>query len=127
MNAELRQKHREKRKLKRENIQLSMKLKAKVGLVLFNGVIYSLHKSFKQKSITVTKRYEKKLVKLRKDKRLAFGENIKYIRHTVHNFSSYQLSSKEREALSFRLDEHIHSVCNRNKLCTEFECSTKTS
>ena len=56
MNAELQQKYREKRKLKRENIQLSMKLKAKVGLVLFNGVIYSLHKSVKQKSITVTKR-----------------------------------------------------------------------
>ena len=98
-----------------------MKLKAQLGLVLFNGVIYSLDKSVKQKSITVTKRHEKKLVKLWKDKRLTFGENIKCIRHTVHNFSSYQLSSKEEEALSFGLDEHIPSVCNRNKLFTEFE------
>ena len=98
-----------------------MKLKAQVGLVLFNGVIYSLDKSIKQKSIPVTKPHEKKLVKLRKDKRLTFGENIKYICHTVHNFSSYQLSSKEEEAMSFGLDEHIPSVCNRNKLFTEFE------
>ena len=45
-----------------------MKLKAQVGLVLFNGVIYSFDKSIKHKSITVTKRHEKKLVKLRKDK-----------------------------------------------------------
>ena len=68
MNTELQQKHREKRKLKREIIQLSMKLKAQIGLVLFNGVIYSLEKSIKQKFVTVTKRHEKKLVKLRQGK-----------------------------------------------------------
>ena len=56
-----------------------------------------------------------------KDKRLTFGENIKNIRDTVHNFSSYQPLSKEEEALSFGLDEHIPSVCNRNKFFTEFE------
>ena len=91
MNTELQQKYHEKRKLKRKIIQLSIELKAQV----FNGVIYSPDKSLKQKSITVTKRHQKKLVKLRKDKRLTFGENIKYICHTAHNFSSYQLSSKE--------------------------------
>ena len=121
MNTELQQKYHEKRKLKREVIQLPIKLKAQVGLVLFHGVIYSLDKSIMQKSITVTKRHEKNLVKLQKDKRLTFGENIKYIRHTVHSFSSYQLSSKEEEALSFGLDEHILSACNRSKLFTEFE------
>ena len=60
--------------------QLSMKLKAQLGLVLANRVIYSLDKSIKQKSIRVTKRREKNLVKLWKDKRLKFGENTKYIR-----------------------------------------------
>ena len=89
MNTELQQKYHEKRKLKREVIQLPIKLKAQVGLVLFHGVIYSLDKSIMQKSITVTKRHEKNLVKFQKDKRLTFGENIKYIHHTVHNFSSY--------------------------------------
>ena len=39
----------------------------------------------------------------------------------MHNTSSYQLSSKEEEALSFGLDEHIPIVCNRNKLFTEIE------
>ena len=58
-----------------------MKLKAQVGLVLANRVIYSLDKSIKQKSIRVTKRREKNLVKLWKDKRLKFGKNTKYIRH----------------------------------------------
>ena len=52
---------------------------------------------------------------------MTFGENIKYIRHTVHNFSSYQLLSKEEEALSFGLDVHTSSVCNWDKLFTEFK------
>ena len=39
----------------------------------------------------------------------------------MHSFSSYQFSSKEEEALSFGLDEHIPSVCNQNKPFTEFE------
>ena len=94
-------------------MQFFMKLKVHVGFVLFNEVIYSLDKSVKQKSITETKSHEKKLTKLRKEKRLTFGENTKYFPHTVHNFSSYQLSSKEEEAFSFGLDEHIPSVCNR--------------
>ena len=98
-----------------------MKLKAQIGLVVFNWVIYSLDKSIKQKSVTVTKCHKKKLVKLWKDIRLTFGENEKYICHTVHNFSSYQLSSKQEKAKLFGLDEHIPSVCNQNKLFKEFE------
>ena len=58
MNTELQQKHREKPNLKREIIQLSMKLKAQIGFALFNGVLYRLEKSIKQKSVTVTKRHE---------------------------------------------------------------------
>ena len=101
---------------------MQIKLKAQIGLALFNGVIiYSLDKSIKQKSVTVTKCYNKKLLKLRKDKRLTFGENMEYNCHTVHNFLSYQLLSKEEGALSFGLDEHLPSVCNWNKLFTEFE------
>ena len=121
LNTELQQKHHEKGKLKREIRQLSMKLKAQIGLVVFNWVIYSLDKSIKQKSITVTKCHKKKLVKLWKDIRLTFGENKKYICHTVHNFSSYQLSSKQEKAKSFGLDEHIPRMCNKNKPFTEFE------
>ena len=88
MNTELQQKHREKPKLKREVIPLSIKLKTQIGFVLFDRVIYTLDKSIKQKSVTVPKPHEKKLVKLRKEKRLTLGENIKYIHHTVQNFSS---------------------------------------
>ena len=92
-----------------------------VGFALFNGVIYSLDKSIKQKFITVTKRYKKKSTKLWKEKRLIFGENTKCICYKVHNFSSYQLSCKEVGALSFGLNEHITDICNGNKPFTKIE------
>ena len=57
MNIELQENQPEKRKLKREIMQLSMKLKAQIGLVLLIGILYSLEKSIKQKSLTVTKRH----------------------------------------------------------------------
>ena len=50
MNTKLQQKHREKCKLKREIIQLSMKLKAQIGLVLSNGVIYIVLKNLSSRN-----------------------------------------------------------------------------
>ena len=65
------------------------------------------------------------LVKLRKDKRLTFGENIKYIGHAVHNFLSQQLPAKEKEAFSFGFDEHMPSICNRKKLLMFYQNISK--
>ena len=64
INTELQQKHREKRKLKREIIQLLMKLKAHAGFVLFNGVTGELYIVLKN----LSKRHEKKFGKLGKIK-----------------------------------------------------------
>ena len=43
------------------------------------------------------------------------------MKHTVHNFSSYQLSEEEYKALSYGLDYHIPSQANNNVINTEFE------
>ena len=95
MNTELQQKYHEKSKLKREITQLSIKLKAQVGLVLFNGVIYSLGKSIK-KSITITKRHEKNLVKLRKNKRLTFGQNAFLTQCTISCHTNFHPRRRKR-------------------------------
>ena len=39
----------------------------------------------------------------------------------VHNFSSYNLSQVEINALSYGLDHHIPTNINRNSITTEFE------
>ena len=72
--------------------------------------------------IKVKHRHEKKLVNLRQHKRKLYGEsNTLFIRSTVHNYSSYNLSTKEEKALSFGLDQHIPTALNYNSLHTEFE------
>ena len=39
----------------------------------------------------------------------------------IHNFANYALSDKEKQALSYSLDEHIPAKLNKNKIQTEFE------
>ena len=64
----------------------------------------------------------KKLSKLRNETKLTSGQNPAiYIRQTVHNFSSFHLTTEEEKALSLCLNEHIPTSLNRNKLFIEFE------
>ena len=44
-----------------------------------------------------------------------------YIKHTVHNFSSYIFSGEEYKALSYSLDHHILTSSTYNAIETEFE------
>ena len=39
----------------------------------------------------------------------------------VHNFSSYNLSQEEINALSYGLDHHVPTNINKNSIVTEFE------
>ena len=122
METEMQQKHREKRKITREIVKLSMNLKDSLGHILFNVIMYRLDRSLKLKSNVVSQRHIKNLSKLRNQTNLASGENSAiFIRQTFHNFSSYHLTMEEEKALSFDLDEHIPTGLNRNKLVTEFE------
>ena len=74
------------------------------------------------KASIINQRHNKKLYNLRKNNQLHNSDKtVQFIRHTVHNYSSYVLSKEEEKALSFGLDEHIPTACNRNKLFVEFE------
>ena len=44
-----------------------------------------------------------------------------YIKNTVHNFSSYQLTTKEYTALSYGFYHHIPFKFNSNRIHTELE------
>ena len=44
-----------------------------------------------------------------------------YMKHTVHNFSSYQLSEEEYKALSHGLDYQLPSKTNSSVIKTEFK------
>ena len=66
METGMQQKHcKKKRKLREEIVKFSMDLKASLGLILFNVIMYCLDRSFRRKSNVVSQRYIKKLSKLR--------------------------------------------------------------
>ena len=57
----MQQKHREKRKIRREIVKLSLDLKDSLGLILFSVIMYRLDRSLKLKSKIVSQRRIKKL------------------------------------------------------------------
>ena len=52
-----------------------MDLKASLGLILFNVIMYCLDRSLKRKSNVVSQRHIKELSKLRNQIKLTFGKN----------------------------------------------------
>ena len=63
MKTEMQLQHREKRKIRREIVKLSIDMKDSLGLILFNVIMYRLDRFLKLKSNVVSQRHIKKLSK----------------------------------------------------------------
>ena len=122
MEAELENKHHEKKKLVKEMKGIAQQLKLSLNIIIYNVVIHQINKSIKSKIKAIKYRHEKKLLNLKKQQtNICRDKTFDYIKHTVHNFSSYVLSDEEWTALSFGLDQHIPNKTNKNKINSEFE------
>ena len=124
MNTELENKHSENRKLPKEIKKICIELKRNFSLIILNTVLHQIRVAVKSRLKNISKRHENKLFNLHKQQQFNQRNNEKvnnYIKSTVHNFSSYQLSDDELTALSRGLDHHIPNKLNRNRIHTEFE------
>ena len=123
MEAELKDKHNSKKKLKNIIRRLTFDLKRKVSFILFTAIIYQLNIAIKSRSKATGLRHEKKLKNLRKAQNSTMKDDVdlEFIKHTVHNYSSYILSEQEKIALSFGLEQHISNRPCKNSIYTEFE------
>ena len=122
MNTELQNKHIQKQKLKKEIKKICTELKRTVSLIILNTYFHQINITLKSKLKKITKRHDTKLINLRRQQHEStFGITTTYVKNTLHNFSSYQLSNDELTALSYGLDHHIPSKINRNRIYTEFE------
>ena len=73
-------------------------------------------------------RHENKLVNLLQDKRKLYDQsNTLFPRSTAYNYSSYNFSIEEEEALSFGLYQHIPITINSNNLHMYSNVVTKIS
>ena len=91
-------------------------------MIVLNTVFHQLNVVLKNKVNVVTSWHQNKLSNLRKQQKAKTIESkTHYNRNTVHNFSSYQLSTDEYTALSYELDHHIPTRLNNNRIHTKFE------
>ena len=122
METEMQNKHSGKRKLKKELKQIHNILKRSLNLVFLNAVFRQLNIALKSKFKVIANHNQKKLTNLRKQQdRKTDKSTTTYIKNTVHNFSSYQLTTEEYTPLSYGLDYHISCKFNNNRIHTEFE------
>ena len=102
MNTELQNKHSQIWKFKKETKKICTELKHTVSLLILNTCFHQINTAMKSKLKKITQRNETKLINLHRHQRKStFGITTTYVKNTVHNFSSYQLSNNELTALLY--------------------------
>jgi len=89
-------------------------------LILYQAVLHRINMAVRRRAISISKRHNNKLARLCR-KQHQNDQADRYVKQTVTNLSSYQLTEKEKKALSFGLDHHIPSKKNKMAIQTEFE------
>ena len=110
-------------KCKKQVLETSSQLKRCLTNIIYMTVLHRINEAIKSKIKAVWARHLEKLEKLRlRQKNVSPRKNnLVYLKHTICNVSSYQLTHKEKRALSYGLDHYIPSKANSNLICTEFE------
>ena len=123
MNAELQNKHKEQRNLRKQISETSSQLKRCLSNIIYVTILHQINKAIKSKIKVVSARHLKKLEKLRlrQNNVSPRKNNLVYLKHTICNMSSYQLTHEEERALPYGLDHHIPSKTSPNLIYTEFE------
>ena len=119
IEAELINKHKRLKYLKKEARRYQMDLQSSLGYVIFCALNRLINKRITGKRIEWKRIHERKLTQLFSD--ITPERYNQRPRNIVHNFSSYNLSTEEHHILSYGLDHHIPSRMNNNEIKTEFE------
>ena len=110
MEAELQNKHRDKRKLQKDIRSINILLSTPLSVIVYNVLLHQINIAVKSRIEGIKFRHGKKLnnLKLKQETTNYVDERIQsYIKHTVHNFSSYVMSNEEYTTFPFGLDHHI--------------------
>ena len=116
-------KHKDKRNLKKQILETSSQLKRCLTNIIYITLLNQINKAIKSKIKAVSAHHLKKLEKLclRQNNVSPTKNNLVYLKHTICNMSSYQLTNEEERALSYGLDHHIPSRTDPNLIYIEFK------
>ena len=123
MEAELQNKHREKKKLQKEIKQIGVEVNSVLGIILYSSLIYQINGAVSSRRVAISVRHKNKIENFRgrQQKQEQPYAEMKINKHIIHKYSTYSLSNEQYIALSYGLDTHIPSRTNANMVYTEFE------
>ena len=121
LETEIQNQHVRRKKLTRQLKKNNNHINHKIGFIC-KIVLYSRIKNIVSKEkCRWEKIHNKKLDKLHSERRYTSKLKYRIVKNIINNFSSYTLTSEEKYALSFSLDQHIPTKNNTNNIKTEFE------
>ena len=120
IKSELKNKHRTKNELKKEIERLCQTIRGSTSFLLFNSLRYKIRLVVSARRKKWMAVHKKKLDALRSEEKPTPRRSAP-IRNVVHNFSSYTLSDKEYEVLSYSLDHYVPGKDIGKRTQVEFE------
>ena len=121
MEHELERKHHEKKQLKKEIKSISIQLKMSLSMIIYSVLLNKINIAIRSRMKVIKLRHNKKICNLRKKHGIGKLSYNKIPKNTIHNFSTYDLTKDEIQALSYGLDQHVPSNPERYKIDTNFE------
>ena len=94
--------------MKNEINNLSIQLKRSLSTVLYSVLFHKINIAIKSRSIAISHKNKTFFLDLQHKQHKCYNSNISYTpKEIVHNFSSYVLSQKEHDALSYGLEHRV--------------------
>ena len=121
MEHELERKHHEKKQLKKEIKSISIQLKMPLSMIIYSVLLNKINIDIRSRMKVIKLRHNKKICNLRKKHGIDKLSYNKIPKNIIHNFSTYDLTKDEIQALSYGLDQHVPSNPERYKINTDFE------
>ena len=101
MESEMQSKHRKKKKLQKDTQSLNIQLKTPLNSAMCKTLMHQINIAIKSPSKFINLGHEKKLIEFRKNQqKIRKYKDPEILKRTLHNFSSYTLTSEEMNALA---------------------------
>ena len=121
MEHELERKHYEKKQLKKEIKSIRIQLKMSLSMIIYSVLLNKINIAMRSRMKVIKLRQNKKICNLPKKHGIDKLSYNKIPKNIIHNFSTYDLTKDEIQALSYGLDQHVPSNPERYKINTDFE------
>ena len=121
MEHELERNYHENKQFKKEIKLMSIQLKRSLSMIIYSVLLNKINIAITSRMKVIKLHHNKKICNLRKKHCIDKLPYNKIPKNIIHNFSTYDLTKDEMQALSYGLDQHVPSNPERYKINTDFE------